>query len=312
MTHYNQGQVTVNIPDEFSLKDQDHKRIKQSVSEAISENIKDFYINIGGKLAINSSKIVSVGAEYKRYNTPWELEKDGLTEIAELARETHYFETEDDKAEHPILQNIRITIHTVTGMPFIYDSLMMCNISELENKYGIEGVNLNRQYLRLDPEYINRDLNNYITELLDKRENINSNIWQNIVTDVLEELYSDTYGWYMILRFDVEQSKEDIECKRTPQWNHEPHTLYVIDRQETKIIKVTDLIKDKFDCGKNRPSDRYQTDSAEYALRSFLYIDRSRTVYTDNIKDIYPNIPITELSYKENFMELRALREEQK
>ena len=46
MAQYNQGRVTVNIPDEFSLKDQDHKRIKKSVSEAIQENIKDRYPHI--------------------------------------------------------------------------------------------------------------------------------------------------------------------------------------------------------------------------------------------------------------------------
>ena len=60
------------------------KEIKQAMSEAIQENIKDFYINISGKVAINSSKIVAVETEYKRYNTYWELEKDGLSEIAEV------------------------------------------------------------------------------------------------------------------------------------------------------------------------------------------------------------------------------------
>lgn len=120
------GGTTIHLPDELSLKDRDHKRIKQSVSEAISENIKDFYINISGKVLINSSKIVSVSAEYKRYNTYWDLEKDGLTEIAELARDVHYFETEDEEAKNFTLQNIRITIQTVAGTPFIYDSLLLC------------------------------------------------------------------------------------------------------------------------------------------------------------------------------------------
>ena len=95
------------------------KEIKQAMSEAMRENIKDFYINISGKSAINSSKIVAVETWYKRYNTYWELEKDGLSEIAEVARDVHYFELENEKAEHLTLQNIRIKIHTVSGTSFI-------------------------------------------------------------------------------------------------------------------------------------------------------------------------------------------------
>lgn len=270
--------------------------------EAINENIKDFYINISGKVLINSSKIVSVSAEYKRYNTYWELEKDGLTEIAELARDVHYFETEDEEAENFTLQNIRITIQTVTGTPFIYDSLAMLG-QELGDRYGLASVNLNPVYLRLKEEYINQDLNNYITELFEKRKNITSRIWSDIKTDVLEELYAYTYGWYMIL-------KSDAKDKNNEQWNHEPHTLYVIDRKESKIIKITDLVREHFNLG--YPDDRYRSDTAAYQLRNFLYINTRRTVYTDNIKDMYPHIPIITISYKSNFMELMKLREEQK
>ena len=302
MAQYNQGHVTVNIPDEFSLKDQDHKRIKQSMSEAIQENIKDFYINISGKIAINSSKIVAVEAEYKRYNTYWELDYDGLTEIAEVARDVHYFELENEKAEHFTLQNIRIKIHTVTGTPFIYDSLVMCRQKELEAFYSLCRANLDKRYLRLNIEDINKELNNYILELLDKRENITNRIWENIVKDVLEELYARTYGWYMILKSSGGNEK----------WNHEPNTLYVVNKQETKIIKITDLLRDYFDIGHNKPSDRYRWNTAEAELRSLLYINRRGTVNTDNIKDRYPHIPIIELSYKKNYAELMKLREEQR
>lgn len=288
---------------DFSIDEEDHKRLKQSMCEAIQENIKDFYINISGKVLINSSKIVSVSAEYKRYNTYWDLEKDGLTEIAEIARDVHYFETEDEDAENYTLQNIRITIQTVTGTPFIYDSLVMCRPKELEAFYSLCRANLNPIYLRLNEEYINRDLNNYITELFEKRENITSNIWQNIVADVLEELYAYTYGWYMIL-------KSEAKDRDNEQWNHEPHTLYVIDRKESKIIKITDLVRDYFNLGYH--NDRYRSDTAAYRLRNFLYINTSRTVHTDNLKDRYPHIPIITISYKSNFMELMKLREEQK
>lgn len=260
---YNQGHVTVNVPDEFSLKDQDHKRIKQSMSEAIQENIKDFYINISGKQYINSSKIESVEIEYKRYNSAQELEADGLK----------------------------------------YDSLRL-NIPEgMQDRYGLDFVNPNRRYLRLDIEDINRELNNYILELLDKRENITSRIWGNIVKDVLEERYARTYGWYMILK-----SKAKDRCNE--QWNHEPHTLYVIDRKETKIIKITDLIRDYFNLG--YPDDKYRSDTAAYALKSVLYINTGGTICTDNIKDRYPHIPIIELSYKKNYAELMKLRDEQR
>ena len=279
------------------------KEIKQSMSEALRENIKDFYINISGKVLINSSKIVAVEAEYKRYNTYWELEKDGLSEIADIARDVHYFELENENAEHLTLQNIRIKIHTVSGTSFIYDSLVMCRDKELEAFYGLSRANLNPIYLRLKEEYINRDLNEYITKLLDKRENITSNIWYNIVKNVLEELYAYTYGWYMIL-------KSDAKDRRNEQWNHEPHTLYVIDRKETKIIKITDLVREYFNLG--YPDDKYRSDTAAYQLRDFLYINTGRTIHTDNIKDTYPHIPIIEISYKSNFCELMKLREEQK
>lgn len=299
---YNQGHVTVNVPDEFSLKDQDHKRIKQSMSEAISENIKDFYINISGKIAINSSKIVAVEAEYKRYNSAQELEADGLTDVATIVKDTHYIETENGKTEHFTLQNIRITIYTVTGRELKYDSIRL-NIPEgMQDRYGLDFVNPNRRYLRLNIEDINKELNNYIIELLEKRENITNHIWENIVKDVLEELYAFKYGWYMILKSNGNNE----------QWNHEPHTLYVVNKQETKIIKITDLLRDYFDIGHNKPSDRYRWNTAEAELRSLLYINRRGTVNTDNIKDRYPHIPIIELSYKKNYAELMKLREEQR
>ena len=303
MAQYNQGRVTVNVPDEFSLKDQDHKRIKQSVSEAISDNIKDFYINISGKQSINSSKIESVEIEYKRYNSAQELEADGLTDVASIVKNTHYFETENGKTEHLTLQNIRITIYTVTGRELKYDSLRL-NIPEgMQDRYGLDFVNPNRRYLRLNIEGINKELNNYILELLDKRENITNRIWENIVKDVLEELYARTYGWYMILKFSAED-------KNNEQWNHEPHTLYVVNKQETKIIKITDLLRDYFNLG--YPDDKYRSDTAAYALKSFLYINTGGTICTDNIKDRYPHIPIIELSYKKNYAELMKLRDEQR
>ena len=87
------------------------------------------------------------------------------------------------------------------------------------------------------------------------------------------------------------------------KYNHELNTLYVINRQKTKIIKITDLLRDKFDIGHKDLKDRYRSGTAEYALNSKLYIDRSGTILTDNIKETYPHIPIIELSYKKNYAE---------
>ena len=84
----------------------------------------------------------------------------------------------------------------------------------------------------------------------------------------------------------------------------------MIDRKETKIIKITDLVREYFNLG--YPDDKYRSDTAAYQLRNFLYINTGRTIHTDNIKDTYPHIPIIEISYKSNFCELMKLREGQK
>lgn len=293
----------------LSLGEKDFKGIKQSVSEAIRENNKDFYVSIDNSQSISGSKIESFGIEYKRYDTVQELEADGLTDIAEAVKRTGYFDEDSDphvaSVKGRTLQNIRITIYTASGREIRYDSLEIAKTNEKLGHLGIEAVTLNQRYLRLDSLYINRELNEYITNLFEKRENITYNIWNHIVTDVLEELYARKYGWYMIFKWYGGDGE-------TEYCNHESHTLYVMDNRETKIIKITDLVQEHFDMGRGKPSDRYNCNTAEYALKNYIYINRDMTIYTDDIKENYPDLPIIEISYKTDILKLRALREEQR
>lgn len=159
-------------------------------------------VNVTGKLTleISGSEIVTENAinketksgytvadiSYKRYNSPQELEADGLTEVAKIVSDSHYFDIISGVETPLTLQNIRITVNIPNGEPLQYDSLMS---NKPKSLFDIMWNYYNKIYCSLDINEINLNLRKYINQ--DITEHLDTNyIWWIIQRDVLDELYS--------------------------------------------------------------------------------------------------------------------------